>query len=72
MSNLRYLIVDKENIGEINKDDVLDKNLDKARWNNAHTQVLLKTRLQCPSWYTHNPVYNHAQILYVLKSPEWK
>jgi hypothetical protein len=72
MSHLRYLIVDQENIYKINKDDVLDKNLDKARWNNAHSKVLLKTRLKCPSWYLNNPVYNHVQILNVLNSPEWK
>jgi hypothetical protein len=72
MSDLRYLIVDQENIHLINKDDVLDKNLEKARWNNTHSKVLLKTRLKCPSWYLNNPVYNHVQILNVLNSPEWK
>lgn len=55
----------------IDFDDVMERNLESARWNRDNTMVILKCNCNIPSWYINRPVYNHEYIINLIQTYEW-
>lgn len=69
MNSCKYIIVEKNDINNVNFDDLCEISESTVRWNSQKSKFVAKTRDGIiPKWYIGKPIYNTHQIRHILKS----
>ena len=68
---MKYTIINKEELNNVDFTDVLETSSNTLRYNNANTQFLLKFKGDTPQFLDGKTLYDYDGIMQILNSPEW-
>ena len=69
--NRKYVIINASEVSNINFSQVLERNTDNLRYNNAGTKTFVKFEGSTPSFLNGKTQYSHSQISTELNKSEW-
>ncbi len=68
---MKYTILNKEELENVNFTEVLETSANTLRYNNANTEFLLKFEGDTPTFLVDKQLYDYEGIMQILNSPEW-
>ena len=68
---MKYTILNKEEINNVDFTEVLETSQNTLRYNNANTEFLLKFDGNTPQFLDGKTLYDYEGIMQILNSPEW-
>ncbi|QDP50879.1 MAG: hypothetical protein Unbinned7837contig1000_19 [Prokaryotic dsDNA virus sp.] len=68
---MKYTILNKEELNNVDFTEVLETSQNTLRYNNANTQFLLKFEGDTPEFLVGKTLYDYEGIMQILNSPEW-
>ena len=71
MNNRTYVIIDASEAVNVDFDSVIENNINTLRYSLDGTKTFVKFEGDTPSFLIGEPQYNHAEILSILREPEW-
>ena len=69
--NRKYVIINASEVSNIDFNQVLERNTDNLRYNNAETKTFVKFEGSTPSFLDGKTQYSHSQISTELNKSEW-
>lgn len=69
--NIKYVIVDSSDIGNIDFNNLLQKSELSLRYSSDRSKFIVKYRGEAPDFLSESESLNLAQISSVVKTPEW-
>ncbi|QDP49668.1 MAG: hypothetical protein Unbinned4026contig1003_31 [Prokaryotic dsDNA virus sp.] len=68
---MKYTILNKEELENVNFTEVLETSANTLRYNNANTEFILKFEGDTPIFLVDKQLYDYEGIMQILNSPEW-
>tara|TARA_Y100001963_G_scaffold153592_1_gene240650 strand:+ start:336 stop:569 length:234 start_codon:yes stop_codon:yes gene_type:complete len=69
--NRKYVILNASEVSNIDFNQVLERDVNNLRYNNAGTKTFVKFEGTTPSFLSGKTQYSHSQILTELNKSEW-
>ena len=66
-----YLIIDESEVSSVDFNQVLQTSANTLRYNLSGDKAVLKFEGAAPAFLAGKQTYDHAEILEVIKTPEW-
>ena len=69
--NRKYVIINTSEVPNIDFNQVIERDTDNLRYNNAGTKTIVKFEGNTPSFLNGKTQYNYSEILTKLNESEW-
>ena len=66
-----YVIIDASEVANVDFSKVLERSADTLCYSRDGTKTFVKFEGDTPSFLIGEPQYTHAEILNILRGPEW-
>ena len=69
--NRKYVIINASEVSNIDFSQVIERDIDNLRYNNAGTKTIVKFEWDTPSFLDGKTQYSYSEILAEINKSEW-